>query len=73
MRINNKSMKCSRLFDLDCGDIFFKDDHYYIAGEVDYYSCTRKCFDITINELRNFTCNYDVIAWDRNECELIIK
>lgn len=73
MKINNKSMKTSTIFDLEDGDIFLFEDAYYIASDIDWCSHLRTCYNLNINSVRNFTVNREVVAWDRNECELNIR
>ena len=72
MKIKNNSMKTDSLFNLDEGDIFLYNDHYYIAGEISFIDHRRECYDLSMNYVRIFTVNYEVISWNGNECELII-
>ena len=73
MKITNGTMKLSTLFDLDEGDIFLYEEHYYIAGTINYYDQTRECYDLTINLSRKFTVNHTCYAWYGENCELIIR
>lgn len=72
MKIKNNSMKTSTIFDLEKGDIFLYEDNYYIASEIDWCAHMRICYDLTNNNMFKFYDNKSVVAWDRNECELII-
>lgn len=73
MKINNKSITTDAIFNIEEGDIFLFNDHYYIAGEIDWHSHMRVCYDLTINREKKFTNNEAVVAWDKNTCELILR
>lgn len=71
MKITNSSMKLKELFDLNDGNLFFYESHYYIAGEVDYLNHKRECYNLSLNVSRTFSINHTVYVFD--DCELIIR
>ena len=73
MKITNGSLNLTTIFDLDDEDIFLYEEHYYIAGTIDYYNRRRECYDITLNTARTFTVNHTCYAWSGENCELIIR
>lgn len=72
MKITNGTLKLSTIFELDDEDIFLYEEHYYIAGRIDY-NHYRESYDITLNTERTFTVNDTCYAWSGKNCELIIR
>lgn len=73
MKIKNGTLNLTTLFDIEVGDIFLYEEHYYIAGEINWCDHYRECYDLTINLHRQFTVNHTVYAWDGRNCELVIR